>query len=125
MDDLSPDFISRMASRIYNEPPHTNGSAPKGAVHPEPPSKPASPSATPQYVGSIPASVTTIPTMTPLSGMHSMPHTDAVASALPFSSFANFPGIAPLKGEQHAPPMPDAPEGTAAPGHMANPPVTS
>src|SRR4051794_20910466 len=105
MDDLSPDFIARMASRIYNEPPHTNGDASNGALYPEPP-MPTSPASGPQYMGSIPAAVTTVASATPLSGMHSMPHANTAASVLPFSSFASWPGIAPLKSDQHAPPVP-------------------
>jgi cysteine desulfurase / selenocysteine lyase len=125
MDDLSPDFIARMASRIYNEPPHTNGDSAHGPVSPAPPVMPASPSTAPQYMGSIPASVTTMPPATPMAGMHSMPHTDAAASALPFSKFASWPGTTPLKGDHPAGPAPHVSEHAEAPGHLANPPVTS
>src|SRR3954468_18278149 len=68
MDDFSPEFISRLASRIYNEKPSANGHA-HGAPAPHMPESPAPPAGMQPFVGSVPVSVTSVPHMTPVASV--------------------------------------------------------
>src|SRR6185436_17459309 len=111
MDDLSPEFISRLASRIYNEQPQTNGhSHASGAPQHHVPESPAPPPGMQPYLGSVPVSVTSTPHMTPVAsvpgvgGMSNMPSSPAGMPSNPGSvpgmhnlpSVPTFPGFGSL-----------------------------
>ena len=59
MEEITPDFIARLATRIYNERPPSEGSpAPEPTVAPELPTSPASAST---HLGSLPFSIGSFP----------------------------------------------------------------
>jgi cysteine desulfurase / selenocysteine lyase len=92
VDDITPDLIARLATRIYNETSPSNG-----AAAPEPPSMPdfpASPASIPSHLGSLPFSIGSLPMAssvprtldgsTPPDSMES----PNVGDALPFATHA-------------------------------------
>jgi cysteine desulfurase / selenocysteine lyase len=102
VDDITPDLIARMASRIYNESPQTNGAASPGAVLPETPSIPASPVEIPPHLGSLPFSLPSVPHGTEMPGisritsMISAPGMPPLPSAnAPANTGFSFPSVAP------------------------------
>jgi cysteine desulfurase / selenocysteine lyase len=129
VDEITPDMVARMASRIYNEKPH-GGSAPTAdAPVPQPPTMPNSPTSLPGYAGSVPFST------------GSMPAAGSMPSAGSMSSFPATPGVDAARSAAGAPSMPIAPptamplstqtvspavaEHATTPGWMSNPPATS
>jgi cysteine desulfurase/selenocysteine lyase len=99
VDDISPDLISRMASRIYNETPNPNGhGTPEVAMPPTPsapemPAAPTSPVGIPPHMGHLPFS------------FPSAPHGTEGPGASRFASSVSSPGMPPV-------PAPNAPLNT-------------
>ncbi|HEY1600984.1 MAG TPA: SufS family cysteine desulfurase [Pirellulales bacterium] len=58
MEEITPDLIAQLASRIYNEAPQGNAAPSPSAVPGEIPSSPAS---LPSHLGSIPVSISSLP----------------------------------------------------------------
>ncbi len=84
MDDISPDLVARIASRIYNEAPQPNGHGAPEIAAPEMPAPPSSPVAIPPHLGSLPFSLSSVPHGTELPG------------ASRITSMASAPGTPPL-----------------------------
>jgi cysteine desulfurase / selenocysteine lyase len=95
VDEITPDLVARMASRIYNEAPQPNGSpapeavasgfSPAGAASPGAamPEMPTTPMSIPAHLGSIPVSV------------GSWPHS-AAPVGMPSPGLAATPGVSAL-----------------------------
>lgn len=124
MDDISPDFIARMASRIYNEPPNAKAMPAAETPIPEPSSVaptgiPAPPVTMPQ--NSLPVQPTTsfspgnIPAVPSSPGMGNIPTSPSVPG-VPFSApgFGGVPSFGGTPTFTHAPAFPVG-EGTPAP----------
>ena len=87
MDDITPDLISRMASRIYNEAPSPNGHGTPDVAMPstsEMPTAPASPVGIPPHLGHLPFSFPSVPHGTELPGVSR------------FAPMVSSPGMPPL-----------------------------
>jgi cysteine desulfurase / selenocysteine lyase len=84
VDDISPDLIARMASRIYNEEPQINGTAAPEVAMPEMPSIPTSPGMIPTDLGILPFSLS------------SVPHAGEVPGISRFAPLISAPGMPPL-----------------------------
>jgi cysteine desulfurase / selenocysteine lyase len=72
VDDITPDFIARMASRIYSEPPSVDGAPSAAVASPSPPELPAaplSPVEIPAHLGSLPFSFGSLPQASILPGL--------------------------------------------------------
>jgi cysteine desulfurase / selenocysteine lyase len=77
--DITPDFIARLASRIYNEPARGNGESSAAGHAPAMPDPPVSPPVASNPFGHFPAAATshapfqtTMPSRSPMPGAHSM-----------------------------------------------------
>jgi cysteine desulfurase/selenocysteine lyase len=84
IEEITPDFIAQLASRIYNETPHGGSSMP---IEPSMPEVPASPDVAAAHVGSLPVSVSSTPQ--PISIPDTTPtthETPEVPNAAPASS---------------------------------------
>jgi cysteine desulfurase / selenocysteine lyase len=125
MEEITPELISRMASRIYNETPQPHG-LPTGGTLPEPPSAPTSAAAMPEHMGGIPVSVGSMPQVAPVPGFASLLN---VASIPSFTEVGSIPGIhnlpsaSPLSSQSYS--TPTIPEGAAIPGFASSPPASS
>src|SRR3954463_13124057 len=97
-----------MASRIYNEKPHSNG-AHAGGSPSAPPMSPA-PEGLPQHMGSTPVSTISMP--------HASMPSSAGATRAPFASPPSAPRSAPTNG--HAGEYSDAPQKSVAPPQFAH-----
>lgn len=125
MDEISPDLISRMASRIYNEKPQADGVPVFGAAPPAPPSMQSAPEGIPQHMGSLPFSVASIPHAAPFAPEPSIPNSDSPQKTVASPQFAHWPSVAMPTESTPKAFSPSSPEGAAAPGAMTNPPVFS
>ncbi len=125
MDEISPDLIAQMASRIYNEQPHATGAPAVEAMPSAPPMAPSAPGEIPQHMGSLPFSVASIPHAAPVAPEPTAIHAETPQSPVGLSPFANWPSMAiPTESTPKAF-APSIPEGASAPGVMTNPPVSS
>src|SRR3954469_15128835 len=104
MDEITPELVARMASRIFNEKPQA-GSAPAfGIAPPEPPSMPMAPEAAAPHMGSLPMSPIGMPHAAPLasaSTMSNVGHGASAPASAPHGDSA--PSMAPLPGYSHQP----------------------
>lgn len=128
MEEITPELIARMASRIYNEKPSADGMPVADAAFPDAPNVPTSAEALAAHTGSKPMSVGAMPHGALAPGMSSMPNMDSVPSV---------PGIGTIPGRPNLPvdpspldmklfaAQPMMPEGMAAPGAVSNPPISS
>ena len=126
MEEITPELIARMASRIYNETPQTHGLPTSGTL-PELPSAPTTVAAMPEHMGGIPVSVGSMPQVAPLPGFASLPTVASVPSfpeigTLP--GFHNLPSASPWGAQSHSS-APTIPEESAIPGFANNPPASS
>ena len=131
MDEISPDLIARMASRIYNEKPQADAAPPFGVAPPDPPmapsaaQMPSAPQAIPEHMGSMPFSFTSIPQAAPSMPESAAAPFEAVRAGSTVPQFASFPfATTPTESSTRAF-MPSVPEGAAMPGVATNPPVSS
>ncbi len=90
MDDISPDLISRMASRIYNEAPSPNGHGTPQVAMPSTPSTPEMPAA-PTSPGGIPPHMGHLPFSFP-----SVPHGGEAPGTSRFAPLVSSPGMPPV-----------------------------
>jgi cysteine desulfurase / selenocysteine lyase len=95
VDDISPDFIARLASRIYNESPNgdgapTAGSSTASAAAPTAPSIPATPTEIPSHLGSLPFSFSSLPHASILPGVSNVAP-EVSAPSMPPTPSANAP----------------------------------
>jgi cysteine desulfurase/selenocysteine lyase len=125
VDEISPDLISRMASRIYNEKPQADGVPAFGAAPPAPPSMQSVPEGIPQHMGSLPFSVASMPHAAPFAPEPSGSSSDAPQKTVAPPQFAHWPPVAVPTESTPKAFSPSLPEGAAAPGVMTNPPVSS
>src|SRR6185295_5644006 len=91
VDEISPDLISRMASRIYNEKPQTDGVPAFSAAPPAPPSMQSVPEGIPQHMGSLPFSVASMPHAAPFSPEPSAASADSPQKTVAPPQFAHWP----------------------------------
>lgn len=127
MDEITPELVARMASRIYNEAPRGGpASAPIAELPAEAPvSLPAAPLGIESHFGSLPVSYVGMPHGASAAGATELPHAGS-APARPTSAHATQspPVTIPLETTPKSL-QPQLPEGSAAPGFLANPPVPS
>jgi cysteine desulfurase / selenocysteine lyase len=120
VDDITPDFIARMASRIYNEIPHGNGAPHKETAAPEVPSPPAGMQ---PFVGSVPVSVTTLPPATPIASVPMIGNTSEIPALPGIGVPSSLPGISsmPSMPTSFSPPGMPTPKADQMPEHPALP----
>ncbi len=102
MDEITPELIARMASRLYNEMPHSGGTSPPGShAMPEVPVSPGDMSA---HLGSLPFSLNAVP-------FSAIPRGSSVSGA------ESFPGVAARSDSPVAEIPPGASRESLAPSH--------
>lgn len=131
MDEITPEFIARMVSRIYNEKPPADGAPDSPASLAEMPSLPSLPSSPEGFVantGSMPISFGPVAS-TSFAGDGLLP--SSVDSIPSFPGSGNVPGApnapiepSPLDVKAHSP-YPGLRENVSFPGVAGNPPVSS
>jgi cysteine desulfurase/selenocysteine lyase len=131
MEEITPELISRMASRIYNEAPQTQGISthglPTGGSLPELPTAPTTVAAMPEHMGGVPVSVGSMPQVAPLPGFASLPTGASIPSFPEFGSIPgvhNLPSASPM-GSQSYSSASTIPEKSATPGFANNAPASS
>jgi cysteine desulfurase / selenocysteine lyase len=131
MEEITPELISRMASRIYNEAPQTQGMSthglPSSGSLPELPSAPTTVAAMPEHMGGVPVSVGSMPQVAPLPGFTSLPTGASMPSFPEFGSIPgvhNLPSTSPM-GSQSYSSASTIPEKSATPGFANIAPASS
>lgn len=127
MDEITPELVARMASRIYNEAPQVGSAlAPAAEFQASAPAFLAAvPAGIEPHLGSLPVSPVAMPHGATAVSAPELPHAGS-ASARPTSAHATQlpPVTIPLETAPKSV-LPQLPEGSASPGILANPPVPS